>query len=64
MPARLLAAVGADDPALDRNVVPLQVRKRRPERSTFMALAASVAALAIGFGAGYWTYRRRGLGPV
>jgi surface antigen len=50
VPARLLAAVGAEG----RAIVPLPVRTRRVEPATIMALAASLAALVIGFGAGYW----------
>jgi hypothetical protein len=48
VPARLLAAVGAG------NVVPLHARTRWLDRRTITALAASLAALAIGFGAGQW----------
>jgi surface antigen len=54
VPARLLAAVGADGPAIEGNVVPLRARKPRLDRLTIMALAASLAALVIGFGAGQW----------
>ena len=54
VPARLLAAVGMDGPAIEGNVVPLRARKPRLDRPTIMALAASLAALAIGFGAGQW----------
>ena len=54
VPARLLAAVGTDGPAIEGNVVPLRARKPRLDRPTIMALAASLAALAIGFGAGQW----------
>jgi surface antigen len=54
VPARLLAAVGADGPAIEGNVVPLRTRKARFDRPTIMALAASLAALVIGFGAGHW----------
>jgi surface antigen len=54
VPARLLDAVGPEDAAIESNVVPLRARKGRPERSTIMALAASLAALVIGFGAGHW----------
>jgi anti-sigma factor RsiW len=54
VPARLLAVVGMEGPRAESNVVPLGARKRRLDRSMIMALAASVAALAIGFGAGYW----------
>ena len=54
VPARLLAAVGPEEAAIDSNVVPLRARKARFDRSTVMALAASLAALAIGFGAGHW----------
>lgn len=53
VPARLLAAAGADADA--GTVVPLPARKRRLfDRQTILAMAASLAALAIGFGAGYW----------
>lgn len=55
VPARLLAAAGAmDGGATGGSVVPLIARKFRLNRPTIMAMAASVAALAIGFGAGYW----------
>lgn len=54
VPARLLAAVGAEGPAIESNIVPLRARRRIVDRATIMALAASLAALAIGFGAGYW----------
>lgn len=54
VPARLLAAIGADGPVIEGNVVSLRGRKRWLDRSTIMALAASLAALVIGFGAGYW----------
>ena len=54
VPARLLAAVGAGGAAVEGNVVPLRARKRRLDRATIMALAASLAALVIGFGAGHW----------
>jgi hypothetical protein len=54
VPARLLAAVGAEDPATKGNVVPLRARKPRLDRPAIMALAASLAALVIGFGAGHW----------
>ena len=54
VPGRLLAAVGLEEAAMESNVVPLRVRKRRLERTTIMALAASLAALVIGFGVGYW----------
>ena len=54
VPARLLAALGADGPANGGNVVSLHARKRRLDRPTIMALAASLAALVIGFGAGHW----------
>lgn len=54
VPARLLAAVGAEGPAIEGNVVSLRARKRRLDRPTIMALAASLAALVIGFGTGYW----------
>ena len=51
VPDRLLAAAGADT----GTVVPLPARKRRLfDRQTILAMAASLAALAIGFGAGYW----------
>jgi anti-sigma factor RsiW len=56
VPARLLATVGADDgsSAVGGNVVSLVARKLRLGRPTITALAASLAALAIGFGAGHW----------
>jgi len=55
VPARLLAAAGATDGgATGGNVVPLIARRFRLNRPTIVAMAASVAALAIGFGAGYW----------
>ena len=54
VPGRLLAAVGLEEAAMESNVVPLRARKRRLERTTIMALAASLAALVIGFGVGYW----------
>ena len=54
VPERLLAAVGAERPAAEGNVVPLRPRRRFIDRAAAMALAASLAALAIGFGAGYW----------
>ncbi|HEY7689963.1 MAG TPA: hypothetical protein VH835_14790, partial [Dongiaceae bacterium] len=54
VPARLLAAAGAKGPASEGNVVALRARKPWLDRPTVMALAASLAALVIGFGAGYW----------
>jgi surface antigen len=48
VPARLLASVNAG------NVVPLRARTRWLDRRTITAMAASLAALAIGFGAGHW----------
>jgi hypothetical protein len=54
VPARLLAAVGLEEAAIEGNAVPLRARKRRLEHATIVALAASLAALVIGFGAGYW----------
>jgi surface antigen len=54
VPDRLLAAAGADELAAAGNVVPLPARKRRLDRQAILAMAASLAALAIGFGAGYW----------
>jgi len=54
VPPRLLAAAGGGEPAGESKVVSLPVRKRWPDRPWAMALAASLAALAIGFGAGYW----------
>jgi len=50
VPARLLAAAGADS----GTIVPFVKRKLGANRSAIMALAASLAALAIGFGAGQW----------
>jgi anti-sigma factor RsiW len=54
VPARLLASIGPEVAAIDSNVVPLRARKTWLDRSAVMALAASLAALAIGFGAGHW----------
>jgi surface antigen len=54
VPERLLAAVGAEGPAIQGNVVSLRPRLHLGNRTTALALAASLAALAIGFGAGYW----------
>jgi surface antigen len=55
VPTRLLATIGPiDGPAVAGNVVPMPSRKLWLHRPTIMALAASLAALAIGFGAGYW----------
>lgn len=54
VPARLLATVEMAGARVESNVAPLVARKRRLDRSVIMALAASMAALAIGFGAGYW----------
>jgi surface antigen len=55
VPARLLAAVGAaESRAIEGNVVPLRASKLRLNRPMVIALAASLAALVIGFGAGYW----------
>lgn len=54
VPERLLAAIGAAEPAPGANVVPLRRPSRLwPSRQALMALAASIATLAIGFGAGY-----------
>jgi hypothetical protein len=53
VPARLLAAVGPEEAAIENNVAPLR-GKRWLERATIMTLAASLAALVIGFGVGYW----------
>jgi len=54
VPARLLAAIGAEDEeAGDPEVVPVRPRKMRIHHSRSMLLAASVVGLAIGFGAGY-----------
>lgn len=60
VPARLLAAVGADGQATGGNVVPLRARPRWLDRPTITALAASLAALVIGFGAGSWQADRSG----
>lgn len=54
VPARLLTAVGPQDAATESKVVPLRARTRWLDHSTMTALAASLAALVIGFGAGYW----------
>ena len=54
VPERLLTAIGPEDAASESNVVPLRPRRRRLDRSAITALAASLAALAVGFGAGYW----------
>ena len=55
VPTRLLAAAGAEDgSAITGNEMPWRLRKLRLARPTVMALAASLAALVIGFGAGYW----------
>jgi surface antigen len=54
VPARLLAAVGPEEAAIESDVTPLRARKRRLGRATIMALAASLVALVVGFGAGYW----------
>jgi anti-sigma factor RsiW len=50
VPGRLLAAAGAET----GTIIPFVRRKLGANRSTIMALAASLAALAIGFGAGQW----------
>lgn len=50
VPGRLLTAAGAES----GTIVPFVRRKLAANRSTVMALAASLAALAIGFGAGQW----------
>ena len=55
VPTRLLAAVGAEDgSAITGKEIPWRFRKLRLARPTVMALAASLAALVIGFGAGHW----------
>jgi len=54
VPARLLATVGLEEATMEGDVVPVRAPKRRLERATIMMLAASLAALVIGFGAGYW----------
>jgi surface antigen len=54
VPTRLLATIEAMDGPATGRVVPMLSRKLRLHRPTIMALAASLAALAIGFGAGYW----------
>ena len=57
VPARLLAAVGAEDEqSAAPQIVSLRPRKMRMERPLAMALAASVAGLVIGFGAGYFQF--------
>src|SRR5262249_60829026 len=50
VPARLLTAAGAES----GTIIPFVRRKLGANRSMIMALAASLAALAIGFGAGQW----------
>jgi len=56
-PARLLAAVGAEDEQTAApQVVPLRPRKMRVEHPLALLLAASVAGLVIGFGAGYFQF--------
>lgn len=50
VPARLLTAAGAESGA----IIPFVRRKLEANRSVIMAMAASLAALAIGFGAGQW----------
>ena len=55
VPTRLLAAVGAkEDSVIASNVKPWRFRKFRLDRPAITALAASLAALVIGFGAGHW----------
>jgi len=55
VPTRLLAAIGATaGSAIVSDVRPWRSRKLRLDRPTITALAASLAALVIGFGAGYW----------
>jgi len=55
VPTRLLAAVGAaEGSAITSNEMPWRFRKLRLARPTVTVLAASLAALVIGFGAGYW----------
>src|SRR5262249_21636438 len=55
VPTRLLAAIGAaEGSAAARVATPWRSRKLRLNRLTITALAASLAALASGFGAGYW----------
>ena len=60
VPPRLLAAAGGGESASAGTVVPLPARKRWLERPWKMALAASMAALAVGFGIGYWQARPSG----
>lgn len=61
VPARLLAAAGASDaPASGGTVVPFLARRLHINRTTITALAASLAALAIGFGAGSWQAAPKG----
>ena len=55
VPTRLLAAAGAEDgSAVTGNEMPWRFRSPRLARPVVTALAASLAALVIGFGAGYW----------
>lgn len=61
VPERLLAAIGVANPSTGANVVPLRRPTRLlPSRQTLMALAASIATLAIGFAAGYMQSGRGG----
>lgn len=53
VPERLLAAIGTAEPAAATNVVPLRRPSSLPSRQMLMALAASVVALAVGFGTGF-----------
>lgn len=61
VPARLLEAAGAvDGQASGGTVVPFLARRLRINRSTITALAASLAALVIGFSAGSWQATPKG----
>lgn len=54
VPEMLLAAIGAAEPVAAAKVVPLRRSSwPLPSRQVLMALAASVLALAVGFGAGF-----------
>jgi len=61
VPTRLLAAAGAEEgSATEGDVVPWRARESRFNRPAIMALAASLAMLVIGFGAGYWQFATGG----
>lgn len=60
VPEQLLTAIGVAAPSA-ANVVPLRRPPRLlPSRQTVMALAASIVALAVGFGAGYMQFKPAG----